>query len=87
MPKITPFLWFDTQAEEAAQFSVSLFPHSKITSVTRYPEGGPAPAGSALTVSFVLDGAKFTALHFAHRALDFLAGFFRILATATLLAR
>ena len=41
MPKITPFLWFDTQAEAAAQFYVSLFPNSKITSVTRYPEGGP----------------------------------------------
>jgi predicted 3-demethylubiquinone-9 3-methyltransferase (glyoxalase superfamily) len=63
MPKITPFLWFDTQAEEAANFYVSLFPNSKITGVTRYPEGGPAPAGSAMTVSFVLDGAEFTALN------------------------
>ena len=63
MPKITPFLWFDTQAEEAANFYVSLFPNSKITSVTRYPEGAPAPVGSVMTVSFVLDGAEFTALN------------------------
>src|ERR1700761_2676853 len=63
MPKITPFLWFDTQAEEAAQFYVSLFPNSKITSITRYPEGGPRPAGMAMTVSFVLDGTEFTGLN------------------------
>ncbi|HEY4030837.1 MAG TPA: VOC family protein [Caulobacteraceae bacterium] len=63
MPKITPFLWFDTQAEEAAQFYVSLFPNSRITGVARYPEGGPRPAGMAMTVSFVLDGAQFTALN------------------------
>jgi predicted 3-demethylubiquinone-9 3-methyltransferase (glyoxalase superfamily) len=63
MPKITPFLWFDTQAEEAANFYVSLFPNSRITSVSRYPEGGPRPAGMAMTVSFVLDGQEFTALN------------------------
>jgi predicted 3-demethylubiquinone-9 3-methyltransferase (glyoxalase superfamily) len=63
MPKITPFLWFDTQAEEAANFYVSVFPNSKITSVSRYPEGGPMPAGTAMTVSYVLDGAEFTALN------------------------
>ena len=63
MPKISPFLWFDTQAEEAATFYVSLFPNSKITSVTRYPEGGPRPVGMAMTVSFVLDGTEFTALN------------------------
>ena len=63
MPKITPFLWFDTQAEEAAEFYVSLFPNSEITSLTRYPAGGPRPAGMAMTVSFVLDGAAFTALN------------------------
>ena len=56
MPKITPFLWFDTQAEDAAAFYVSLFPNSKITSVSRYPEGGPMPAGMAMTVSFNLAG-------------------------------
>ena len=63
MPKITPFLWFDTQAEDAANFYVALFPNSKITQVSRYPEGGPRPAGMAMTVSFVLDGAEFTALN------------------------
>jgi predicted 3-demethylubiquinone-9 3-methyltransferase (glyoxalase superfamily) len=63
MPKITPFLWFDTQAEEAANFYVALFPNSAITSISRYPEGGPQPAGMAMTVSFVLDGAAFTTLN------------------------
>lgn len=63
MPKITPFLWFDTQAEAAANFYVSLFPHSRITAVSHYPEGGPRPAGMVMTVSFVLDGAEFTALN------------------------
>jgi predicted 3-demethylubiquinone-9 3-methyltransferase (glyoxalase superfamily) len=63
MPKITPFLWFDTQAEEAADFYVALFPNSKITSVSRFPEGGPRPAGMVMTVSFVLDGTEFTALN------------------------
>lgn len=63
MPKITPFLWFDTQAEDAANFYVSVFPNSRITSVTRYPEGGPRPAGMAMTVSFELDGKEFTALN------------------------
>ena len=63
MPKITPFLWFDTQAEDAANFYVSLFPHSKITVISHYPEGGPRPPGMVMTVSFVLDGAEFTALN------------------------
>lgn len=63
MPKISPFLWFDTEAEEAAEFYVSLFPNSEITSVTRYPEGGPRPVGMAMTVSFELDGTAFTALN------------------------
>ena len=63
MPKITPFLWFDTEAEEAATFYVSLFPNSKITSVTRYTKAGPRPEGMAMTVSFVLDGTAFTALN------------------------
>jgi predicted 3-demethylubiquinone-9 3-methyltransferase (glyoxalase superfamily) len=63
MPKITPFLWFDTQAEEAARFYVGLFPNSQITEVTRYGEGAPGPAGSVMTVSFVLDGQPFTALN------------------------
>ncbi len=63
MPKITPFLWFDSQAEEAAQFYVSLFPNSRITKVARYPEGAPMPAGSVMTVEFELDGGSFTALN------------------------
>ena len=63
MPKINPFLWFDTQAEDAAEFYVSVFPNSKITSVSRYGEGGPGPAGSAMTVGFELDGKAFTGLN------------------------
>ncbi len=63
MPDITPFLWFDTQAEEAANFYVSIFPNSKILSVSRYPEGSPAPAGSVMVVEFELDGKKFQALN------------------------
>ena len=61
--KITPFLWFDHQAEEAAQLYVSLFPQSKILSVARYGEGGPGPAGSAMTVNFELAGQEFIALN------------------------
>ena len=63
MPKITPFLWFDTQAEEAAQFYVSIFNNSKIVNVTRYGEAGPGPKGSAMTVTFELDGQRFIALN------------------------
>lgn len=63
MPKITPFLWFDDQAEEAAQFYVSVFPNSKIGNVSRYGDAGPGPKGSAMTVSFELDGQAFTALN------------------------
>ncbi len=69
MSRISPFLWFDTQAEEAADLYVSIFPNSRITGVTRYGEGGPGKPGSAMTVSFELDGLKVTALnggpHFA----------------------
>lgn len=60
---ITPFLWFDHQAEEAADFYVSIFPNSTIRSVVRYGEAGPGPAGSAMTVAFELDGKEFTALN------------------------
>jgi predicted 3-demethylubiquinone-9 3-methyltransferase (glyoxalase superfamily) len=63
MPKITPFLWFDNQAEEAAKFYTSIFKNSKITTVARYPEGSPGPAGSVMTVDFELDGQRFTALN------------------------
>ncbi len=63
MPKITPFLWFDDQAEEAAKFYVSVFPSSKIVSTTRYGEAGPGPRGSVMTVVFQLDGKEFIALN------------------------
>ena len=61
--KITPFLWFDHQAEEAARFYTSVFPNSKLESITRYGEAGPGPKGSVMTVAFALDGLKFTALN------------------------
>jgi predicted 3-demethylubiquinone-9 3-methyltransferase (glyoxalase superfamily) len=61
--KITTFLWFDTQAEEAANFYVSLFKDSKVTHVSRYPEGCPAPAGSVMTVEFQLAGQQYIALN------------------------
>jgi predicted 3-demethylubiquinone-9 3-methyltransferase (glyoxalase superfamily) len=63
MPRITPNLWFDTEAKEAAEFYVSVFPNSKITNVTHYGEAGPRPAGMVLTVEFVLDGQEYTALN------------------------
>jgi predicted 3-demethylubiquinone-9 3-methyltransferase (glyoxalase superfamily) len=63
MRKITPFLWFDHQAEEAAMFYVSVFEGSKITEVARYSEAGPGPAGSVMTISFELRGETFTALN------------------------
>jgi predicted 3-demethylubiquinone-9 3-methyltransferase (glyoxalase superfamily) len=61
--KITPFLWFDTQAEEAANFYVSIFPDSEILSVSRYGESSPGAAGSVMTVAFRLAGQEFTALN------------------------
>ncbi|WP_138442738.1 VOC family protein [Sinomonas susongensis] len=63
MPEIVPCLWFDTQAEEAAEFYVSVFPNSKVTSIDRYGEGGPRPAGMVLTAAFELDGKAFVALN------------------------
>ncbi len=62
-PKITPFLWFDAQAEEAANFYVSIFKNSKIISVSRYGDAGPGPKGTAMTVAFQLDGQEFIALN------------------------
>jgi predicted 3-demethylubiquinone-9 3-methyltransferase (glyoxalase superfamily) len=65
--KIAPCLWFDSQAEEAARFYVSIFKGSKIASVARYPEAGQEahgrPAGSVMTVEFELEGLRFTALN------------------------
>lgn len=67
MPKITPFLWFNDQAEESVKFYVSIFRNSRITSITRYDENAAKasgnPKGSVMTVSFVLDGQPFTALN------------------------
>jgi len=63
MPSITPFLWYDTQAEEAAQYYTSLFPNSSIVSVTRYGDTGPGPKGSVMTAVFKLDGKDFIALN------------------------
>ncbi len=62
-PKITPFLWFDHQAEEAATFYTSVFKNSKIETVTRYGDAGPGPKGSVMTIAFELDGQKFVALN------------------------
>ena len=63
MPKVTPFLWFGSQAEEAAAFYVSIFPNSRIVTTARYGEAGPGPAGSVMTVVFQLDGREFIALN------------------------
>ncbi|MGO9274216.1 MAG: VOC family protein [Terriglobia bacterium] len=63
MPKITPFLWFDAEAEEAANFYTSIFKNSKIRSIARYLEGSPGPVGTVMTVAFELDGRPFTALN------------------------
>ena len=67
MQRITPFLWFDHQAEEAANFYVSIFGNSKVGSMARYDEEGAKaagrPKGSVMTVAFELDGQEFTALN------------------------
>lgn len=63
MQRITPFLWFDNQAEEAAAFYTSIFKNSKIGSVSRYGDEGPGPAGTAMVVAFELDGQEFNALN------------------------
>jgi predicted 3-demethylubiquinone-9 3-methyltransferase (glyoxalase superfamily) len=63
MQKITPFLWFDSKAEEAANFYVSVFKNSKIVSIMRYGEAGPGPKGSVMSATFQLDGQDFIALN------------------------
>jgi predicted 3-demethylubiquinone-9 3-methyltransferase (glyoxalase superfamily) len=63
MSKITPFLWFDQQAEEAANLYASIFQNTKIGQIARYGEGAPLPKGTAMTVEFELDGQRFTALN------------------------
>jgi predicted 3-demethylubiquinone-9 3-methyltransferase (glyoxalase superfamily) len=63
MQKISPFLWFEAEAEEAAGFYVSLFEDSEVTEIARYPEGAPGPTGEVMTVSFRLAGQGFMALN------------------------
>ena len=63
MQKITPFLWFNDQAEEAMNFYTAIFKNSKISSVSRYGEGGPGQPGSVMTATFELDGQEFMALN------------------------
>ena len=62
MPRIVPNLWFDTQALDAAEHYVSIFPNSKITSVAHFGEAGPREAGMGVSVGFGLDGNTFTAI-------------------------
>lgn len=63
MQKITPFLWFDDNAEEAMNFYVSVFKNSKVGSVTRYGEAGPGPKGTVMSATFQLEGQEFMALN------------------------
>ena len=63
MQKITPFLWFDSNAEDAVNFYTSIFKNSTIGHVSRYGEDGPGPAGSAMVVPFQLEGQDFLALN------------------------
>jgi predicted 3-demethylubiquinone-9 3-methyltransferase (glyoxalase superfamily) len=63
MQKITPFLWFDNQAEEAARFYTSIFKNSRIGKIARYGDAGPGPKGSVMTVEFQLEGQDFVALN------------------------
>jgi predicted 3-demethylubiquinone-9 3-methyltransferase (glyoxalase superfamily) len=63
MPAITPNLWFDMQAEEAANFYLSVFKNSRIVSIARYTEAGPGPDGSVMTVEFELDGQRFVGIN------------------------
>jgi predicted 3-demethylubiquinone-9 3-methyltransferase (glyoxalase superfamily) len=63
MQKITPFLWFDGKAEEAADLYVSIFKNSRIVSVRRYGEAGPGPKGTVMMVTFEIEGQAFTALN------------------------
>lgn len=63
MQKISPFLWFDTEAEEAANFYTSIFKNSQIVDVRRYGDAGPGDAGTVMTVTFQLEGMELTALN------------------------
>jgi len=61
--KITPNLWFDTEAEEAADFYTSVFPDSRIVDITHYTEGAPRPAGTVMTVTWELNGQQFVGIN------------------------
>ena len=63
MQKITPFLWFDNQAEEAINFYTSIFKNSKIVNMSRYGEGGPAPQGTLMSATFQIEGQEFMVLN------------------------
>jgi predicted 3-demethylubiquinone-9 3-methyltransferase (glyoxalase superfamily) len=63
MPNVTPWLWFDTEGEEAADFYTSVFPNSKILEVTRYGSANPQQEGTVMTVTFDLDGQQISALN------------------------
>jgi predicted 3-demethylubiquinone-9 3-methyltransferase (glyoxalase superfamily) len=63
MQKITPFLWYDSQAEEAMNFYISIFKNSKVVTIARYGDAGPGPKGSVMTAAFQLDGQDFVALN------------------------
>jgi predicted 3-demethylubiquinone-9 3-methyltransferase (glyoxalase superfamily) len=63
MLKITPFLWFDNNAEDAAKFYTSIFKNSKIGKIARYGAAGPRPKGSVMTIEFELNGQQFVALN------------------------
>src|SRR5215216_4549269 len=63
MQKITPFLWFDKQAEEAINFYISIFKNSKIINMSRYGEAGPGPKGTVMVATFQLEGQQFMALN------------------------
>ena len=63
MQKITPFLWFNDNAEEAVNFYISIFKNAKIKNTTRYQDSGPGPKGTVMTVAFELDGQEFVALN------------------------
>jgi len=63
MPKVTPWLWFDTESEQAAELYTSVFPNSRILEVTRYGSAGPREEGLAMTVSFELEGQRVVALN------------------------
>ena len=71
MTRITPFLWFDSQAEEAAEFYTSIFERSRIVTVAHYGDAGPGRPGSVMTVSFELDGESFIALNGGQQSFHF----------------